>query len=223
MSKLIARALACLLGMIVGVAACQPVDDIDNLDRPVEDAPAEEGERRGAPEAGVPGTIAATLARAQEEAIRWQEGARLAEVTAEVDDDGRVTQARVTYVAPDADRLLAVSVTPEGLDEERPTLNSLDLAPITGEALDALPPLPADMPEPAALFEAVLAAFAACDVGGAPETVLYASGAPLAWVPDEQEWAGPLEWTVTVTDAGGQGAVLDPVSGERLDCVAAPP
>lgn len=210
------RAVACALGITAVLAACQPVDD---LDEPVdEDLAAGQVDRRGAPESGLPDTLAATLTQTDVEAARWQEGARVAEVAVEVDGD-RLTEVSVTYVAPDADRLLTVTLTDEGLREERPTLGAFDLEPIPADALAQLPPWPEGLREPTALVEGSDQAFDACGVDGAPDAVLYASGAPLAWDPDAGDWGGPLGWTATVTTGDDDGVVLDPVTAERFDCL----
>lgn len=219
MIRFILRVAVCVLGA-VALLGCQPVDELENLE-PADGREGVEGERRGAPATGLPPTLTEALDRADEEAARWQDGARLAEAAVEVDDQDGLTQVRLTYLAADADRLLTVTVGPDGLREQRATLAAFDLTPISGDALDALPALPEGLLEPAALVEAAPAAFAECAVGGAPATVLYASGAPLAWAPDAQEWATPLAWTATVTADNGGGAVLDPVTAETLDCVEA--
>lgn len=213
------RAVACALGITVALAACQPVDDLGD---PVEESPApEEADRRGAPPTGLPATLAAALAQADVEAARWQEGARIAETAVELDGD-RLTEVRVTYVAPDADRLLTVTLTEEGLREERPTLGAFDLEPIPGDALAQLPPWPEGLQEPTALVQGSDQAFDVCDVEGAADAVLYASGAPLAWDPDAGDWGVPLGWTATVSGQDGAGVVLDPVSADLLDCLVEP-
>lgn len=211
------RAVACALGIAAVLAACQPVDDFDEAVD--EDPAAGQVDRRGAPATGLPATLAATLTRTDVEAVRWQEGARIAEVAVEVDGD-RLTEVRVTYVAPDADRLLTVTLTDEGLREERPTLGAFDLESIPAEALGQLPPWPEGLQEPTALVEGSGQAFDACDVEGAPDAVLYASGAPLAWDPEAGDWGVPLGWTATVsTGDDGDGVVLDPVTAEQVDCL----
>lgn len=212
------RAGACALGITAVLAACQPVDD---LDEPVDDdLAAGQVDRRGAPDSGMPATLAATLAQTDVEAARWQEGARVAEVAVEVDGD-RLTEVRVTYVAPDADRLLTVTLTEEGQTEERPTLGAFDLEPIPADALAQLPPWPEGLQEPTTLMEGSGQAFDACDVEGAPDAVLYASGAPLAWDPEAGDWGVALGWTATVTTGDdGDGAVVDPVTAERFDCLS---
>lgn len=221
MIGLTARAAAYAVGVAVVLAACQPVDDLADVDEPGAEETGAGEDRRGAPATGPPATLDEALTRARDEAARWQEGATLAEVATELDEDGALARAQLTFLAADADRLLTVTVTADGVREERPTLAAFDLTPITGEGLGALPPLPEDVQEPDALAAAAPAAFATCAVDGAPDMVLYATGAPLAWRPDEQEWASPLAWTATVTSAGGGGAVLDPVTAETLDCVDA--
>ena len=216
------RAAAYAVGIAVARAACQPVDDLAGVEEPGAEETGAGEDRRGAPATGPPGTLGEALARSRDEAARWQEGATLAEIATELDGDGSLARAQLTFLAADADRLLTVTVTADGVRDERPTLATFDLTPITGDGLRAVPPLPGDIQEPEALAAAALAAFSTCAADGAPDTVLYATGAPLAWRPDAQEWASPLAWTATVTSAEGGGAVLDPVTAETLDCVDAP-
>lgn len=218
MSGFLARATACALGLGVLLAACQPVDDLEGVADPDGGVANGVADRRGAPATGLPGTVAGLAARGDQEAARWQDGARLAEIAIEV-DGGQPVLARLTYVAADADRLLTVTVTADGLRAEQPTLGTFELTPITGAGLDAVPALPDGVQEPAALVEAAAATFAACDVQGEAEGVLYATGAPLSWHPDEQEWTSDLRWTVTLTTTAGGGAVLDPVTGETRGCI----
>ena len=212
--------LGMVVGMVVALAACQPVDDFEDLADPASDGgEPRDVDRRGAPATGPPGTLEEALARADGEAARWQDGARLAEAALEVDDAGDLVEGRLTYLAADAERLLTVVVTPEGVRVERPVLEAFDLTPISGDALAALPPLPPDVLEPDQLSGPAQEAFGECGVEGAPANMLYATGAPLAWNPQDQQWAGPLDWTVAVTTAEGGGAVLDPVSARALDCI----
>ncbi|HVM14927.1 MAG TPA: hypothetical protein VM287_11455 [Egibacteraceae bacterium] len=207
-----------LVGVLVG-AGCQPVDEFDGLAVPEQGGAPGQEDPLGAPEAGLPGSLSEAVTRADTEAARWQASARLAEAVVQVDEDGRLVEGRLTYLAPHADRLLAVEVTQEGLRQERPTLATLDLAPIPPEAVEAVPPLPEGAREPAELVAAAAEAFAACDVDGTPSAVLYATGAPLGWNPQEEAWTVPLRWTATVTTATGGGAVLDPVTATATDCV----
>lgn len=209
--------------LVVGLAACQPVEEIDDLgDAPDAGVGADDADLRGAPAVALPTTLAEALERAEGEAVQWQAGARLAEVVVAVTEDGKLAEGRLTYLAPDADRILAVGITPEGISRQRPTLATLGLTPIPGAAVEALPPLPEGTREPAELATAAEQAFAGCGVDGRPETVLYATGAPLAWNPDTEAWATPLGWTATVTTEGGAGAVLDPVAATVLDCLPQP-
>lgn len=213
--------LVAVLGTVA--AACQPVEDFDDLgDAPDSEAPAEEPDRRGAPHVALPTTLAETLERGEDEAVQWQNGARLAEVVVDVTDDGGLAEGRLIYLAPDADRILTVSITREGVRRDRPTLETLGLPPIPGPAVEDLPQLPAATREPADLAAAAAEAFAECGVEGRPATVYYATGAPVAWNADTGRWATPLEWTATVTTEEGAGAVLDPVHATVIDCLAGP-
>lgn len=202
------------------VSGCQPVDEVDGDVVPEPDGTGGNGSTpRGAPAAGLPGSLSEALARGERAAAQWQRDARLAEIVLQVDDVGQFTEGRLTYLAPHADRLLEVEVTGDGTREELPTLDALDLAPIPGEALAALPALPDDVRDPAALVEASTDAFAECGVEGTPSTVIYATGAPLAWDPAAGAWTLPLDWSATVTTETGAGAVLDPVTTTATDCL----
>lgn len=221
MSTLAVRTTVCILGAALALAACQPVDEFDDLTGPVgEDEPAAD-EPPGAPAGAAPATLAEALDAGEAAAARWQDGARLAEAVVDFDGQGRMAGGRLTYLAPDADRFLTVEFGPDGVREERTTLAAFELSPITAAGVEALPALPDGVAEPAALAEQ--AQEAGCDTTGPPVSVLYASGAPLAWDLDAQDWAAPLGWTATVTGENGGGVALDPVTGGVLGCVAAPP
>lgn len=208
----------CLVG-VLAAAGCQPVDEFDGLAAPEQRGGPGQEDPRGAPEVGLPGSLSEAVARTDTEAARWQRGARLAEAVVQVDEDARMVEGSLTYLAPHADRLLTVEVTREGVRQERPTLETLDLTPIPEDAIEALPPLPEDVREPADLVAAAAEAFAACDVDGTPSTVLYATGAPLGWDPKQGAWTVALDWTATVITETGAGAVLDPVTATARDCL----
>lgn len=202
------------------VSACQPVDEVDSLDAPEQgDTNGEGGSPRGAPAAGLPESLSGAVARADGAAAQWQRDARLAEVVMQIDEAGQVSEGRLTYLAPHADRLLEVELTGQGMTQDRPILEALDLAPIPGEAVGALPPLPEGVRDPAELVTASADAFAECGVEGTPSTVIYATGAPLAWDPAAGAWTLPLDWTATVTTETGAGAVLDPVTATATECL----
>lgn len=219
------RAAAALAGvaLVAGfllVSGCQPVDDVDSLDASESGDTSGAGDSpRGAPAAGLPESLSEALARADGAAAQWQRDARLAEIVLEVGDEGQLAEGRLTYLAPHADRLLEVELTPEGMRQERPTLEGLDLTPIPAEAVGALPPLPEGVRDPGELVSASTDAFAECGVEGAPSTVIYATGAPLAWDPAAGAWTLPLDWSATVTTEDGAGAVLDPVTATATDCL----
>lgn len=219
---LLAPVAVAALGLagILLASGCQPVDEVDTTAAPdANGTGGAGGTPRGAPAAGLPGSLSEALSRGNRAAAGWQRNARLAEIVLQVDEDGQFTEGRLTYLAPHADRLLEVEVTPEGTREDRPTLETLDLTPIPEEAVGALPALPEDVQEPAELVEASADAFAECDVEGTPSTVIYATGAPLAWDPASGTWTLPLAWSATVTTDTGAGAVLDPVTAAATDCL----
>lgn len=213
-----------VLGLAVGlvlVSGCQPVEDVDSLDAADSGRTGAEGASpRGAPAGGLPESLSEAVARANEAAAQWQRDVRLAEIVMHVDEEGQLTEGRLTYLAPHADRLLEVEFLPEGMRQDRPTLAALDLSPIPGEAIGALPPLPEGAQGPADLVAAAPDAFAECGVEGTPSTVIYATGAPLAWDPATGVWTLPLDWSATVTTETGAGAVLDPVTATSTECLA---
>jgi hypothetical protein len=195
-------------------AACQPVDEVDDLGPQVEGEDDVAGDPVGAPETGMPATVGELRARTDEAARQWQEDPRVAEARVELDDEGGWREARVTYLAPEADRFLIVRVSPEGISEERLVLTHLDLTALPAEAVDEVPELPEDVAEPSALAEAAVEPLDECGVGGEARAVLYSSGAPYAWDPGSVAWSEPPAWGVTVTTDEGGGASLDPVTGE---------
>lgn len=214
-------ALTAVLAVGLPLVACQPVDELDGAGEPPTDADrVEEADRRGAPLRGEPSSMAEAIERAQTEAARWQDGARLAEVFVELAEEGGLTEARLTYLAPDADRLLAVLVDEDGTSQERPSLEALGLAPMTGPALQELPPLPEGTREPSDLVTASQDALDHCEAASPPTQVLYATEAPQAWDPDSQTWTTDLGWTVTVSDGDGAGVVLDPVTADPARCLS---
>lgn len=207
--------------VVVGLAplACQPVDELEEVGGPSTEADGvEEANRRGAPLRGEPGSVAEAIDRAQTEAAQWQDGARLAEVFVDLADDGDFAAVRLTYLAPDAERLLAIRVDEDGTSQERPSLDTFGLAAMPGSALEELPPLPEGAREPSDLLAAAEDALAHCEAPN-PTQVLYATEAPQAWDPDSQVWTTELDWTVTVSDEDGAGVVLDPVTAEPAGCL----
>lgn len=223
MPVLSGRRLLAAVAMVALPLACQPVEDIDDLDSAETGAGGgQEEDRPGAPVAGAPATLAEAVSRGESEAAQWQDGARLTEVLVELADDGHANSTRLVYLAADADRLLAVEVTAAGVQQQRPTLAGIMLEPVPGAALEEIPELPGDAREPSELAEAAEETFDACDVDGDVAAVIYATGAPQSWNSEVGEWSAPLMWTATATTADGAGVVLDPVTAEPTDCLSDP-
>ena len=177
---------------------------------------ASDGPRLGAPEAGLPSTLDELLDRGLRVAEEWQEEPILAEVEVDLDEQRRWTGARLLYVAADADRFLSLVASGSGFSQERLTLSTLQTQPIPAEGLADVPAFPDTVLEPVALLDAEDAA--ACNVGP-PATVLYVTGAPVAW--DGVQWTSPPEWRATVTSEAA-GAVLDVASGSG-ECLSDEP
>jgi hypothetical protein len=206
-----------------GLSACQPVE-VGSSATATETAVPGTGSTpgRGAPDRQTPTTFTGILDRAFQTALTWQDDPRPAEVLVEL-GAGRPAVAEVTYLAPEADRLLTVRITDEGIIERRPTLGALDLLPVSAAGMDELPPPPEGVLDPLALAAAAEQPLSDCgvDPGGGVVEVGYASGAPFAW--DGQVWADPPVWTATVTvvESGGtrSGTPMDPITGTPAgDC-----
>lgn len=202
--------LVAALAVAAALAGCQPAQS------PLDDEPTG---AEGAPggEDGMPGSLDELADRASEEAARWQEGSRLVEIRVELDggdDDASWRTARATFVAPDAQRLLTVEWGPDGRGEHRPRLAGLGLSPVPAEALAGVPARPDGAREPGELAAAAEQPLAECDLEGPPVAVLYASGAPDAWDPERGNWPEPPEWSAAITNEGGAGVTLDPVTAE---------
>jgi hypothetical protein len=206
--RVLGRTLAAA-GAAVLLGACQPVDSGDVPRDELEDtgtrAPA-----RGAPAAaGLPGDLAALLGELETTAAQWQSGARPVELVVDL-TNGTWTAARVLYLAPDADRFLLATVTPEGTSQERPTLETLSLEPVTAAGVEQIPALPDGVRGPADLVDAAAEVLEECDVAGEITTVLYATGAPVAW--DGARWTEPPRWEAALVTGDGAGASVDPVT-----------
>jgi hypothetical protein len=208
-----AARLPAVLLLAWGLFACQPADDPDL------DAQAEGGEAAtepvGAPQQALPADLASLLAEFASTATQWQAGPVVAEIVVEL--DGTTWEsAAVTYLAADADRFLVLQAGPDGVRQERPTLEGFDLVPVSGDGLDELPD-PDGLLDPVPLVAAAADVLDECGVGE-PHTVLYSTGAPAAW--DGERWTEPPTWTATVSGDGA--AVVDPVSGAPAarPCVA---
>jgi hypothetical protein len=206
-------ALTCCASALVLAAACQPVaPDGDELGPA---AASGEGDQTpvGAPASGVPDTLAALLESVGSSAAEWQVAARPVEVFAGL-AGGAVQRAQVTYLAPDADRFMVVTVSPDGTSQERPTLETLGLAPVDAPGMEQVPAPPEGTLDPFPLAAAAADALAACGLGGDPGAVLYATGAPAAW--DGQTWTQQPAWTATIRVADEGAVQVDPTSGEAL-------
>ena len=206
--------LCCVLTLVVG---CQPaggpgaggseVPSGGRTDRPL-----------GAPGAGLPSTLDGLLELGRQRALEWQEEPVLAEVEVDVTETGTWADARLTYLAPDADRMLQLVASGGGFTEELPSLASLQIQPVPQVGLDELPEFPEDAaaPEELATSEAAQGCGLAGDV-----TVLYVTGAPIAW--DGSQWSSSPEWRVTVAAADGTAAQLTPTGESAGDCLEPEP
>jgi hypothetical protein len=219
---MVLRRVLVAVGAVLLLVACQPVDRGAVPREEPESAGTAAPLGRGAPAAGgLPGDVEALLSELSTTALQWQGGARPVELHVELAEQSTWAAARVLYLAPDADRFLLMIVTPDGTTQERPTLETLALAPVTGPALEQVPPLPEAIRQPHELAEAAAEPLDACGFDEQATGVLYASGAPASW--DGERWTEPPGWTATVTNADGSGVVLDPVTGapEPDSCVEA--
>jgi hypothetical protein len=219
--RVLGRVLAAA-GAAVLLGACQPVDSGDVPRDELEVAGTPAPPARGAPAgAGLPGDIGMLLDGLSTTAAQWQSGARPVELHVDLADGGTWTAARVLYLAPDADRFLLVTVTPEGTSQERPTLETLALAAVPAAALEQVPALPDALLEPHELAEVAAEPLDDCGFDDEVSAVLYASGAPASW--DGDRWTETPAWSATVTNDDGSGVVVDPVTGapEPGSCVDA--
>lgn len=187
------RGLLVLLAFAAAVVGCQPVDELSRGAEP--DGEPSETLAWGTDDLG-------DLRVAGREAAReWDGDARLVKVSVRLDDDLAWVEATTTYVAPDADRLLVVTASEEGITEEEPTLETLGLEAPPAEALAALPELPGDVVPPATAAERATDPLDDCGVGDDPRQVLYSNGVPGSW--DGSSWVSEPAWAVSVTSDGG--------------------
>ena len=203
----------------VALAACQPVDQ--PVVAPSQDAAPSDADLLGNPDEEFPTDLAELRAFGLQRAVLWQDDPRLSVVVVYLDGEGdgggdgggggggqAWERVRLTYVAPDADRILTVEAVPDGgARVERQTLSGLQLQPITAAGVAELPDLPDDALEPAALAAAAAPALEQCDAAGDVAAVIYANGAPESW--DGQAWASAPVWRTTVLTPDG-GAVVRP-------------
>ena len=211
------RACLGLLLLLAYATACQPFGGPPGsagTPTAFDDA----SEAIGAPEAGLPSDLPALLERGQQTAREWQEEPVLVELEVDVDEAGRWSGVRMVYLAADADRFLQLTDEGGHFSEERPSLASLSIQPVPEEGLRQVPAFPDDAVPPEELASAQGAID--CGVAGGA-TVLYATGAPVAW--DGTTWSTQPEWRVLVTgaddtDAEDVGARLDISSGAGAGC-----
>lgn len=201
------RVVAALWIALAFAVACQPFGGPGSggaaapSDRPT-------GRPLGAPVAGPPSTLDELLTRGRRIAEEWQAEPVLVEVEVDV-AAGRWSDARLVYLAADADRFLQLVATDGGFSQERITLSTLQVEAVPSEGVEQIPPFPDDALEPAAL--AADESVAACG-GGDEASVFYVTGAPVAW--DGGQWARPPEWRATVTGPDGAGATVDLAGGD---------
>ena len=149
-------------------------------------------------------------------AEEWQDEPVLVEIEVDLNEQGQWQGARLVYVAAEAERLLALTAAGGGFSQEQPTLSTLQVPPLPAVAVEQVPPLPDDAAAPGDV--ATSPEVEQCDVGAAP-TVLYTTGAPVAW--DGTTWTSPPQWRVTVTSAdGGAAAAFDDVSASSARCLS---
>lgn len=206
-------AAAVAVCVVLAAGACQPVDTPPSRDASMEDAATEPAEP-GAPAANaVPQSLDDLRARLETVAQEWQAEAVVAEVHVALAGD-TWTEALVTYVAPDADRLLLVDLDAEGMSQQRPTFSTLGLQPVSAAGVAEIPPFADEARDPQDLAAVAAPLLAECGVGTAASSVLYASGAPAAW--DGERWTEALSWTAIVATDEGDTVQLDPVAGEPV-------
>ena len=204
-----------LLAVVAGLAtalllvACEPVEEAVTND----EAPEAAGD--AVVRDDLEGILDTTDVPAQE----WDEDARVVDLSVRlVDDTPRA--ARVTYLAPDADRLLVIDVGEDGLEEEQPTFETLGFEPVPASAVGDVAPVPEGLVEPTEVADDAAEAIEECGLDGIRE-VLYATGAPAAW--DGSQWTSAPEWTVTVLDEDGAGVVLDAAGEPTAEpCITVP-
>lgn len=217
------RAVVAAMAVALGLAACQPIDDVDTSFRPR--APASTATPPlGAPERGTPASVPALLDRTDSAALQWQDAPRVAEVRVGIAGRNRWSAAAVTYLAANADRLFTVTVDSAGATSvERTTLATLEVEPVPEAGLAELPAFPQDAKAPSELVDAARPVLAGCGFRERVDTVLYASGAPFTW--NGEAWSAPPAWRALVLTEDGAGVALDPVTAGALttDCTTPEP
>ncbi len=216
----VVRHAAAVLALAAAVAACQPVDAPPPRDDSTDDLPAPDATAEpGAPATSrVPQSLDGLTSQLETVAQEWQADPVMAEIHVSLADT-TWTQALVTYVAADADRLLVVDVSADGMSQQRPTFSTLGLQPISAAGVEELPALPDAAQDPQELAAAAAPLLDECGYDSTVASVLYASGAPVAW--DGERWTEEPAWTATVATPDGDSVLLDPVSGAlaREDCL----
>lgn len=209
-----ATAVMVALAAVLGAAACQPVDAPPSRDASTDDVGASEPTEPGAPAANsVPQSLEDLRARLETVAQEWQTQAVIAEIHVSLADSAW-SEVLVTYVAPDADRLLLVGLDAEGSSQQRPTFSTLGMQPVSAAGVAEIAPFPDGAREPQELAELAAPLLEECGVDPFASSVLYATGAPVAW--DGEHWTEEPTWTATVVTRDGDTVQLDPVSGEPV-------
>lgn len=211
------RARLCLCLLLALAVACQPAGGpLGGEPTPPAGAASDP---IGAPEAGLPSDLPTLLDRGERLAQEWQDEPVLAEVEVDLDERGRWAGVRLVYLAADADRFLQLTGEGGGFTQERPSLATLQIQPVPAEGLEQLPLFPDDALAPQELAAGQPAT--RCGVDGAA-TVLYATGAPVAW--DGTTWSAPPQWRGIVTggpdsEAQDAGARVDVTTGAGDGCL----
>lgn len=200
-----------VLCFVLAVTACQPAGG-PGAGGPAVPSDDATGLPLGAPAGGLPTTLQELFNRADRIAEEWQVEPVLVEVEVDV-EGGRWRDARLVYVAADADRYLQLTATGSGFAQERITLSTLQVEPIPSEAVAEIPAFPDDAAQPAQL--AAAEGPAQCGVGDVA-SVFYVTGAPVAW--NGTEWTPAPQWRATVTAPDGSGAAIA-VSGGAGECL----
>jgi hypothetical protein len=210
-----------LLALVLATGGCQLTDTEPDVvgDGQPQDARGDD-DVLGSPVEDWPRTLPALRSFAAPEALSWQDDPVLADLTVWLDEGGAWQRVQLTYVAPDAERILTYRSSPEELRLERPRLAGLQLPTLPAMAVEAIASFPEETLEPVDLAAAASTALADCGAAGeSAGAVLYATGAPAAW--DGQQWTRNPTWRATVVTESA-GVVVDPTTGQAfapLTCV----
>lgn len=207
------RAVVLLWCAALLAVACQPAGGPGASPTPTSGAAT--GSAIGAPPSGLPRTLEQLTQRGLLVAEEWQDEPVLVEIEVDLDDEGRWHGARLVYLAADADRFLALTTAGSGFSQQQPTLSTLEVPPIPAAAVAEIPEFPEGAAAPADLV--AVPDVAECGVHMQP-TVLYTTGAPVAW--DGVTWTSPPAWRATVTaHEGDAAAVFADVTGGDVRCL----